>query len=62
MTKQLKRKSSKAEQHASIRAARGMLRSKPTERSFVERMAMRKIDDRELENRRDARLAALIRK
>ena len=62
MTKRLKRKPSRAEQLAIIHTARGMLLTKSAERSFVERMAMRKTEDRELEHRRDEQLAALIRK
>ncbi len=62
MTIQSKRKSIGAGQPTAIKAARGMLRSKPGEPSFVERMMKLKEEDRELERRNDERLAALIRK
>ena len=62
MPQQLKRKPAKAEQRAAIKAARGMLRPKLGEPSFVEQMAKWRAEDRELEHQRDERLAALIQK
>jgi chromosome condensin MukBEF ATPase and DNA-binding subunit MukB len=62
VSQQHKRKPTKVEQHAAIKAARGMLRPKPGEPSFAEQMAKWKAEDRELERRRDERLAALIKK
>ena len=62
MTNRPKSKSAKAKQATAIEAARGMLRPKPGELSFAERRAKWKEEDRELEHRRDERLAALIRK
>jgi hypothetical protein len=62
MSGQLKRKLTKAEQHAAIKAARGILRPKPGEPSFTEQMAIWKAEDRDLERRRDERLAALFKK
>ena len=62
MMEQPKRRSNSAEQTTAIKAARGMRRSKPGEPSFAERMMKVKAEDRQLERRRDERLAALIRK
>lgn len=62
MTNQPKHKSNRAEQTTAIKEARGMRRSKPGEPSFAERLMKVKAEDRELEHRRDERLAALIRK
>ena len=62
MTQRRKRKPTKAELHATIRAVRGVLRPKPGEPSFAEQMAIWKAEDRDLERRRDERLAALFRK
>ena len=62
MTNEPERKSNRAEQTTAIKAARGMRRSKPGEPAFTERMMKVKAEDRELERRRDERLAALIRK
>lgn len=62
MTSQPKRKSTGAGQTTAIKAARGILRPNRGELSFAERMMKSKAEDRELERRRDERLAALIRK
>jgi len=47
---------------ALIKSARGMFRPKPGDTSFAARRTKLSIEDRELEQRRDERLAALIRK
>ena len=50
------------EQRLAIKAARGGLRLGSKNVAFAERMAKLKNEDREIERRRDERLAALIRK
>ncbi len=62
VTMSSKRKLTKMEQRVAIKAARGGLRVGPKNVSFVERMTKLKNEDREIERRRDERLAALIGK
>lgn len=62
MTVQPKRKPTKEELRAAIKAVRGLLRPRPGEPSFTEQMAIWNAEDRELERRRDKRLAALFKK
>ncbi len=62
MPKLIKRKPTKAEQHAAIEAARGMFRPKPGEPSFSEQIAKWKAEENELERQRDERLANLFKK
>lgn len=57
-----KLKPSKEVQSVEIKTAAGVSFRKPNELSFAHRMAKRKVEDRDLEDQRDKRLAALIRK
>lgn len=55
-------KPSKQAQFVEIKTARGISVRKADELLFVDRMAKRKAEDREIERRGDERLASLVRK
>lgn len=56
-----KRKPTKAQRFAAIRAMRGILRPKSGEPSFAESIAKWKAEDRALEMRRDDLLASMFK-
>ena len=62
MPERSKRTPTREERNAAIRALRGILRTKPSEPSSTRKTENWKAEDRDLERRRDERLAALFKK